>query len=158
VDRRGYEQALRPLLTRAAGYAHAVLRHRQDAEDAVQQAALRGFERIATYQPSRPFKGWWFTILHNCCMDLLRKRGAQVFIDPELPQSDREEEWRRLEAAFERLPPAQHEILRLRYFGELSYEELAETLAIPKGTVMSRLHTARKALAALVQEEVNEAG
>ncbi|HZV56917.1 MAG TPA: sigma-70 family RNA polymerase sigma factor, partial [Sphingobium sp.] len=58
-----------------------------------------------------------------------------------------------LAASLARLPDAQREILLLRYFGELDYAELATLLAIPKGTVMSRLHQARKALATLIVPE-----
>ena len=52
-----------------------------------------------------------------------------------------------LQGAMARLPHTQREVLRLRYFGDLSYQELAHILEIPEGTVMSRLHLARKALA-----------
>lgn len=60
---------------------------------------------------------------------------------------------RALELAMEKLPEAQRETLKLRYFGDLSYEEVAAVLDVPKGTVMSRLHLARKALAILMKTE-----
>lgn len=159
-DATEYECALRPLLPRAAGYARALLGNRHDAEDAVQQSALRGWERISQYDAARPFGGWWFAILRNCCLDLLRARKASRTdnlegIDPPDTRAAEEPEWTRLEAGLRRLTPAHREILQLKYFGGLSYDELAVTLAIPRGTVMSRLHLARKALAAQVQEEEN---
>jgi RNA polymerase sigma factor (sigma-70 family) len=148
---RRYALLLQPLLGTAAGYARSILRHRHDAEDAVQQAALRGLERIGSYDELRPFKAWWFAILRNCCIDLLRQRRsgyAEVAIDdqPAPPQAEPSAAWEDLAIAINGLSEDHREILRLRYFGDLNYAELAENLRIPLGTVMSRLHLARKAL------------
>jgi RNA polymerase sigma-70 factor (ECF subfamily) len=151
-----FGRLLEPLLGPATGYARALLRNRHDAEDAVQQAALRGLERFNTFDPARPFKAWWFSVLRNCCMDLLRDParrreeglGATDLADPQEPAAA----WADLAAALDRLGPDHREILRLRYFGDLNYRELAEVLDVPQGTVMSRLHSARKALAAQFAE------
>lgn len=153
-----YEAELRPLLARAGGYARALLGSRHDAEDAVQQAALRGWERIAQYDATRPFAGWWFAILRNCCLDQLRARKASrtETLEGFDPPDTREAEvidWARLDAGLSRVSDTHREILQLKYFADLSYDEIAETLAIPRGTVMSRLHLARKALAARVREQ-----
>jgi RNA polymerase sigma-70 factor (ECF subfamily) len=157
LDEQQYVQLLRPLLVQAGGYARSLVRDRQHAEDAVQQAALRGLERLRTYDESRPFRGWWFSILHNCCIDILRaaKGTAHVALEDvdlaaaALPDAS---DWERLVTCMERLSVDHREVLRLKYFADLSYRELAEVLAIPQGTVMSRLHLARKALAAMVRE------
>jgi RNA polymerase sigma-70 factor, ECF subfamily len=158
VDARSYARELRPLFGQAAAYARALLRDKHDAEDAVQQASLRAWERIHRYDATRPFKGWWFAVLRNCCVDI--QRGRQTAPTENLedvePADDRPVEigdWSTLEDALARLSILHREILRLRYFGELSYDELAEALSIPRGTVMSRLHLARKALAALIPKE-----
>lgn len=151
-----YGRLLETLLEQAGGYALSILHNRSDAEDAVQQAALRGLERLDRHDPARPFKGWWFTILRNCCIDLLRaRRRNAVLIQSAEPKNDcwpDQADWRALVEAMKRLDSQQAEILRLRYFGGLTYEELAETLEIPKGTVMSRLHYARKALACQMRD------
>ncbi len=76
-------------------------------------------------------------------------------VDVEVPD-DRppdEADWVALADALDKLSETHREILRLRYFGDLSYAELAEALGIPQGTVMSRLHLARKALAASMPKE-----
>jgi RNA polymerase sigma-70 factor (ECF subfamily) len=152
-----YERELRPLLPRAGAYAQAILRRREDAEDAVQGAALRGLERLSTYDETRPFRGWWFAILRNQCLDQLRraKTARTVTLEGDYPAPAEEPgfDWRRLDEAIVRLSPTHQEILRLRYFGDLSYAELAEALGVPAGTIMSRLHAARKALAGQLQEE-----
>ncbi len=155
---RAYDRELRPLLGQAAAYARALLKNRDDAEDMVQQAALRGWERIGQYDEARPFKGWWFAILRNCCFDVMRHRtkNRADSLGGVDPADDREAgplDWESLEAGLARLTPAHREILRLKYYGALSYVDLAEALGIPKGTVMSRLHLARTALAAHLLEE-----
>ena len=153
-----YGRMLAPLLGHAAAYARSILRNRQDAEDAVQQAALRGLERLDSFDAERPFKGWWFAILRNCCIDRLRAMKAEKTESlgnhdaPDMSDSETTA-WDRLSTAMAQLSPDHYEILRLRYFGDLSYREMAEALAIAPGTVMSRLHLARKALAAKVPVE-----
>ncbi|MBR1219700.1 sigma-70 family RNA polymerase sigma factor [Bradyrhizobium sp. U87765 SZCCT0131] len=155
---RDYASRLDPLLARGAGYARALLRDRHNAEDAVQQAALRGLERFDTFDRTRSFKAWWFAILHNCCIDLLRQKRrilTRSMDGIDLPDGSGTDQsaWERLDAALRRLAAPHQEILRLRYFGDMSYRELAEALQIPAGTVMSRLHLARKALAERFHEE-----
>ena len=152
-----YARALRPLLGQGAGYARSLLRDRHDAEDAVQQAALRGLQGLDSYDTARSFKGWWFAILHHCCIDLMRQARARRTEpleghEPEQPGGEAPLHWWELDAAIAALSPVHREILRLRYFGELSYAELAETLGVPPGTIMSRLHLARKALSAHFKE------
>jgi len=158
LDPDRYGQLLAPLLRQAAGYARSVLWNRADAEDAVQQAALKGLERIGTFDATRCFKGWWFAILRNCCIDASRLARRHKTAPPTeaVPQADSaaaSERWETLAEAMERLSPDHREILRLRYFGGLSYRELAGALQISEGTIMSRLYHARKALAAQITVE-----
>lgn len=153
-----YGRLLEPLLYQAAGYACSILRNRHQAQDAVQQAALRGLERIRTFDESRPFKGWWFAILRHCCIDMLRELKASKivnleYVDPPAAVPVDVSDWERLSACMLQLSADHQEILRLKYFADLSYRELADSLSIPQGTVMSRLHLARNALAAKMREE-----
>jgi RNA polymerase sigma-70 factor (ECF subfamily) len=147
-----YGQLLEPILGQSAAYARSIVRHRADAEDAVQQAALRGLARLATYDPARSFKAWWFAVLRHCCLDAVRSRRFVVLRadvgDPADPANVRNEDWEAMALALEKIPREQAAILQLRYFAELSYREIAESLNLPQGTVMSRLHYARKTLAA----------
>ena len=111
LSARDYGRALEPLLPQAAGYARAMLKSRADADDAVQQAALKAWTAIARYDPARPFKGWWFAILHNCCIDILRARKSQRTLsldghDPPAEPAPQEESWIHLGRAIERLSPA----------------------------------------------------
>jgi RNA polymerase sigma-70 factor (ECF subfamily) len=153
-----FRQRLESLLPRAAGYAWTVVRNRDDAEDAVQEAALKAYRNRNRYDRTRSFKGWWFAIVRNCCIDLVRRRrpGAAVSADVDsLPAWEPPEphQYEDLHQAIARLSPPHREILELRYFGDCSYRDIAEALGIPQGTVMSRLHAARGALAVLVRKE-----
>ena len=157
LEEQQYARQVSALLAAAAGYARSILRDRHHAEDAVQQAALRGLERLRTYDEARPFKAWWFSILHNCCIDIVRtSRGLRTVGLDNVDLADAAPDttdWERLATCVSQLSADHREILRLKYFADLSYRELAESLAIPQGTVMSRLHLARKALAAKMAGE-----
>lgn len=160
LDAAEFVQALRPLLRRSAGYALNLLGDRTEAEDAVQQAALQAWERRGQFDVQRSFSAWWYAILRNLCRDELRRRlrrPNQLDVDAleqSSGQSDMGHDGPVLASAIARLAPQHGEILRLRYFGGLSYDELAQILDIPRGTVMSRLHLARKALSKAFQTEV----
>jgi RNA polymerase sigma-70 factor, ECF subfamily len=149
-----YERMLPPLLKRAAALAMAVLRNRADAEDVVQEAAMKGLRAIETYDLDRPFAGWWLAIVRNCCRDWLRRRRADIRpvpLNEDLDAPPRDEpdgdNWEDIAAAMAKLSAPHRQVLEMRYFGECSYREIAEALDLPAGTVMSRLHSARKALA-----------
>lgn len=142
---------LEPLLETSGAYAFAIVGNRADAEDAVQEAALKAYRKFAAFDTSRSFRGWWLAVLRNCCRDLLRRRrksarsleeepAATTVQDPD-PRGD-------LCRALRVLSVDHREILQLRYYGGCSYRDIAAALAIPEGTVMSRLHAARQALAA----------
>ena len=150
-----FRRWIEPLLERAAAYAYAMVRNREDAEDAIQEAALKGYLHFHTFDRSRSFKGWWLTIVRNCCRDLARRRRARPSTVPvneaEVPSPPQPHvrHHEDLHAALQQLSPPHREILELRYFGDCSYREIAASLGIPEGTVMSRLHAARQSLAAI---------
>ncbi len=157
-----FRSCVEPLLDIAAGYAFSIVRNREDAEDAVQEALLRAYRGRNRQDRSRPFKAWWFAIVRNCCLDLLRKRKrrpATFEADESLlpDQADDREALHRSDAlrwALDQLSSEHREIIQLRYFGECTYAEIASALQIPTGTVMSRLYAARKALATVYRKEM----
>jgi RNA polymerase sigma-70 factor (ECF subfamily) len=156
---REFQARIAPVLSRAGAYAFAIVRNRADAEDAVQDAALKAYRAFAKYDESRSFKGWWFAILRNCCRDLLRRRRSRpstVALDPAESPADAGPslgQYDDLRDALEQLSAAHREILQFRYFGDCSYKDIAAALEIPEGTVMSRLHAARQALAAVYRKD-----
>ncbi len=148
-----------------------LLRDPDDALDVAQDALLRLFHHLDRFQPGRAVQPWLCAIVRNRARDLLRSRRRRR-LEP-LDGGDEDEPRRELvatapgpeanaarrelqERVFQllaALPEAHREILVLRDYQDLSYEEIAHVLDVPLGTVMSRLHRARRALGALVEAE-----
>jgi RNA polymerase sigma-70 factor (ECF subfamily) len=136
---------------RALGHALAIIRNRDDAEDAVQDAFLNAHRALHTFDRERVFYSWFYAILRNCCYKVLARRRTDVFDYPErldlLESPDVPVDERlAVEGALAALSPTDREIVMLRHLDGLSYAELAVVLEIPVGTVMSRLFNARKRL------------
>jgi RNA polymerase sigma-70 factor (ECF subfamily) len=132
-----------------------MLGNTEDARDATQTAFIKAFEQLHRYDPAYRFFSWIYRILANECLNQLRARRPQVEVDAGLAASggpfeaaEASERRRRVQAAILELAPAYREVVVLRHFAELSYEEIAAALNIPAKTVKSRLHTARQQLGA----------
>ena len=144
-----------------SGHALAlnILGNRDDAADVLQDAVATVL-RVRSYDPARgSFKTWFLTVVRNRCFDILgqRRRRPHVALEQSALTADEADE---PEATAEHdemttivkrelaaLPDAQREILILREFLDLGYAEIGKVLGVPPGTVMSRLHRARAALA-----------
>src|SRR5207244_11334351 len=148
-DRDVFQQWVQPLLEQAAGYADSIVGNHADAEDAVQEALWKGYRGLHGYDRARPFKGWWFAIVRNCCLDLLQKRRARPRTVPveQAPQVAARAALAAepLREALAKLTPLQREILQLRYFGGCSYRDLSGARAIPVGSVVSGVAGALRA-------------
>jgi len=122
------------------------------AEDAAQEAFVRAWTHLPRYKPRSPFRNWLYRIAVNVARDALRRERPSVDIEsvvvasPERgPQAaaEVEESSQKVRQAVLDLPPASRSVLVLREYEDLSYREIADTLGIPIGTVMSRLNYAR---------------
>ena len=132
------------------------LRVPEEARDAAQEAFVRAFEAVHTFDPTLPFGPWVLRIARNHCLDLLRRRAranALEVADPVagLGQDSFEavaagELRAALSEAVARLPEAQREALVLFHLERQSYREIAEILEVPIGTVMTWLHRGRQRL------------
>lgn len=166
-DHEAFGALERKLRGRAFQVARALVGSREDAMDLCQEAFLKVFRARGSYDPSQPFLPWFHRILRNTCFSFLRKHrrlrqrttsvvdedGEEVDFeivdlapgpDAAAAQSERAT---LLRDALTRLSAKDREILALRQFQELSYKEIARTLDVPEGTVMSRLYHARRRLA-----------
>jgi RNA polymerase sigma-70 factor (ECF subfamily) len=150
--------------------ARYLLRNAADAEDAVQECYLRAFRHFDTFRGST-IRPWLMAILRNVCRAQYAKRAGTVPLDAETVDEDAAPLWnatqdspetealRTLEAQtlqrlVEELPEPFREMIVLREINDLSYREIAEALAVPLGTVMSRLARARALLrSAWIAEE-----
>lgn len=149
------------------------LKNHDDAMDTVQDSLLRFFETLHRFDPRRPVRPWLFQIVRNRARDLLRRRKVRKhnsiderddegnlrfeLLDP-AADPERDTQKIRLKArlwqALDSLSPNQREIIVLRDYQDLAYAEIAATLDIPIGTVMSRLHGARKRLRTVLEESL----
>jgi RNA polymerase sigma-70 factor (ECF subfamily) len=172
--RSGDLEAFRLLVDRYQGRAYRlalrVLRDEEAARDAVQDAFVKAYAALARFEGRSSFFTWFYRLVMNQCLDARRRdksarevafeesggQGAEGSLE-QIPEVEgvsfapaanlmRKELLEHLARAVDRLPPAARETLLLREVEGLSYSEIASALAIPKGTVMSRLHYARKQL------------
>jgi RNA polymerase sigma-70 factor (ECF subfamily) len=172
-DRKAFGQLVRAYQRRAYAAAYTLVGNRDDALELSQDAFVKAFKAMNRFDLSMPFYPWLHRIVRNTSLNHLKKkkRRGESSLDemmesgfdthaPTLRPDDcatREELLKHIQRAMEQLTPEQQEILRLRHFMELSYGEIAASLDIPQGTVMSRLHGARKKLRTAVESLNQEA-
>jgi len=125
-----------------------------EASDATQNAFVKAYFKLDTFDPARRFFSWIYRILVNECLNVRRDRRADEPLTQELASVgsvadllEASERKARVQAAIRSLPAAYREVIVLRHFAELSYEEIADALGVPTKTVKSRLYTARERLA-----------
>ncbi len=135
-----------------------LLRDRHEAEDVAQEAFLKAFREIGKLRDDRAFSGYLYRICVRLCMDRLRlKRAELVEFDAPQPHEGGHVENRVVVAKLlAQLPAELRTTLVLREMEQLSYEEVAEVMRVPIGTVRSRLHTARERFRKLWTEAVGE--
>jgi RNA polymerase sigma-70 factor (ECF subfamily) len=148
-------------------YARGMVRNSDDAHDLSQEAFVRVYRHLKRFNPAYPFKVWLFHILSNLCKNHLRQKktrdNVMVTSDdagesaaPDTDQPDRlfgrTEVQSQVWNAIGKLPEKFREIIILSHFEELSYNQMAEILGIPRGSVMSRLYYARLKLREILEE------
>jgi RNA polymerase sigma-70 factor, ECF subfamily len=154
--RTGDKEAFRHLVERyqaqALGHATSILGNREDGLDAVQDAFIDAYQALGRFDLVRKFYPWFYVILRNCCYKLAAarsKRAMETADEREIlapTPGMRPEETLVLDQAMLELGNEERELIGLRHLDGLSYEELAERLEVPVGTIMSRLYHARKRL------------
>ncbi len=149
-SRTGDEAALTCLIARHRNRlvrtATNLLRDRHEAEDVAQEAFLKAFREIGKLRDDRAFSGFIYRICVRLCMDRLRLKRAQLveFDSAQPHQGGHVENRVVVEKLLSQLPAELRTTLVLREMEQLSYEEVAEVMHVPIGTVRSRLHTARE--------------
>lgn len=166
----GFEALLAPLLDSAYGTALRFTRNRSDAEDLVQEAALLACRGFKGFEAGSNFRAWFFRIMTNCFYSKYRKRkrqGTEVELDdtPELymycqtaalglhAQTEDPANLlmsklaaEHIEAAVESLPEEYRVAATLYFMQDFSYQEIADVVGVPVGTIRSRLHRGRRLL------------
>ncbi|MCS7004923.1 MAG: sigma-70 family RNA polymerase sigma factor [Cytophagales bacterium] len=182
IDRAvsGDEKAYAILMNRyRKSVYHTILkmvRNVDDAEDLTIEAFAKAFRNLPKFKKDYTFSTWLFRIATNNAIDFIRKKRIDTFsIDTEISSEEgdnmkidirdinpnpQEEAIKQQKAELIRefvksLPPKYQKLVRLRYFEEMSYEEIAEEIKAPLGTVKAQLHRARELLYDLVKDSKN---
>ena len=174
-DEKAYRELVERYQAQIYSLALRMVRRAEDAEDLTQETFVRMFRALARYDPERPFAAWLFTIASRLCIDHIRRRKVspisltqrerdseeeyQIEVeDPGLKPDEvttHAEEERRTADLIAGLPPHYRIVVILRHQQDLSYEEIAEALHMPLGTVKARIHRARALLRAKIEGETS---
>jgi RNA polymerase sigma-70 factor (ECF subfamily) len=166
-DDKAFESLVQKYRKSVFYLVYKIVRNTDDAEDLTQDSFVKAYSFIHKFDPKYAFSTWLFKIATNNCIDFIRRRKMQT-LSIDSPQNfddgsptyiqiqDRgplpsdslllKERKEILMVAIERLPERYRNLLRMRYFDELSYEEVAERLRLPMGTIKAQLHRARELL------------
>lgn len=169
VSTTNCEEVLLPHLDAAYNLARWLTRDDRDAEDIVQEAYLRAIKHFATFRGGNA-RPWVLTIVRNTYYTWIQHNRLTEPIDPFDDEKDifisdapnpemllqQESDKQMIRRALEKLPSHFLEVIVLREFEELSYQQIADVVQIPIGTVMSRLARARKRLAELLSHHYQE--
>jgi RNA polymerase sigma-70 factor (ECF subfamily) len=160
-----------PLFDQLYNFAHWLTRNREEAEDLVQETYVKALRGFSSFQPGTNFRAWIYRILRNTF--LTSRTGLMATMTSQLnSEEDRKElavesvtpetillrnsNHSLLQAAIDELPVYSREVLLLCEVEEMSYQEIAETLSVPIGTVMSRLSRARKMLRDSLRQQAHK--
>jgi RNA polymerase sigma-70 factor (ECF subfamily) len=175
-DEKAYRELVERYQAQVYHLALRMVRRSEDAEDLTQETFVRMFRALSRYDPSRPFAAWLFTIASRLCIDHIRRRRAgtisltrrdwdseeeyELEVEDPGPRPDevtsRAEEEQRTADLIDSLPPHYRIVVILRHQQDLSYEEIAEALQMPLGTVKARIHRARALLKTRLEGERHE--
>ena len=172
-DQQAYTLLLRKYQNSVYNLCRKMVRNPEEARDLSQEAFVKTFATLERYNPVYAFSSWLYKITANLCIDHIRKQRMKMYSiddpvdgdegpiarqleDPgQRPDeaSERAEIGTRIRAAIEKLPEHYRIILIMRHQEQLSYDEIAQKLAIPLGTVKARIHRAREGLREILQND-----
>lgn len=166
-DTNGYARLVEAYSERVINYLARMTGNRYEAEDLAQETFIRAYRALESYKPEFKFSTWLFRIAHNQCINYLKKRSRLVHID-DYRNEDDEPAWVlvddredcdpvhaatqhelqvMVQVAIDELLPVYRTVVILRHVQGLSYQEIADIVDVPIGTVKSRLGRARTQLA-----------
>lgn len=167
---KGNQDAFEDIVTffqhRLYHVCYRMLGNAQEAEDIAQEAFVRAYVNIHTFDQKRKFSTWLFRIATNLCIDRIRKKKPDYYLDAEVPgtegldmysqlaasgelpeeEVEKMEMQQRVQYEISRLPDKYRSVIILRYMEELSLQEIGDILELPLGTVKTRVHRGREVL------------
>jgi RNA polymerase sigma-70 factor (ECF subfamily) len=166
-DKAAFGKLVEAYQTPVYNLAYRMLNNAGEAEEAAQEAFIRAYTRLDSYDPAHKFSTWMLSITSNYCIDLIRKRRALLLsLDEPLPphpalmsdnskgpeaQAVMNEQQAMVQALLQELPEDYRETVVLRYWYDLSYDEIAEMMDTTVSAIKSRLFRARRLLAEVGQ-------
>src|SRR6266404_7885617 len=166
-----FEELAMPLFDQLYNFANWLTRNREEAEDLVQETYAKALKGFPSFQLGTNFRAWMYRILRNTFLTSrtglkvtmtvpldTENDGPALAVESDTPETILFERSNRelLQKAIDELPVYFREILLLCEVEEMSYQEIAETLSVPIGTVMSRLSRARKMLRDCLRPQLQE--
>ena len=144
--------------SRALAHARLLTRNEADAADATQEAFVDAFRNLHSYDPARQFYPWFYVLLRNRCFKQKSRRATRAEsgtlpvsrVEPGVSEATLDL-WR----AIHQLAPDEAELVVLKHIEGWTYDELAAALDVPRGTIMSRLYSARQRLMTLLSGEAS---
>ena len=167
---KGNQDAFEEIVTlfqhRLYHVCYRMLSNAQEAEDIAQEAFVRAYINIHTFDQKRKFSTWLFRIATNLCIDRIRKKKPDYYLDANVPgtegldmysqiaadgdlpeeEVERMETQKRIQYEISKLPDKYRSVIILRYIEELPLQEIGDILELPLGTVKTRVHRGRAAL------------
>lgn len=170
-DQRAFEELVRAYQNRVFGFVCHYLGDHQEAEDVVQETFVQAFRKLASFRRASSFHTWIYRIAFNLSATRRKRRSRQNSVDLQSSQANRvldraespeqqltrQERAVQVQAALAEMSEEYRTILVLREMNDCDYDAIAEILAIPVGTVRSRLHRARLELRERLQPLLVEA-
>lgn len=172
-DMRGLVVMIETYQLKAVRVAHLITRDRAMAEDVVQATFIRIYERIEQFDTSRSFAPYFMRSVTNASVQAVKKNQRTLSLDTQVvddmtfedmltadtmkpaEELDAKEQQMMIKEALDKLSPEQRAVVVMRYFLDMSENDMAEELNTPKGTIKWRLHEARKRLRGFLHELVS---
>ena len=164
-DEAAYRLLLEKYRRPVFGIVRRMIPNEEDARDLAQEAFIRAFKNLKQFDVERRFSSWLFRIANNLCIDHYRRRKLLTVPMVRSMDGETEETWelpdpspgpgeefsnqeraRRLAATVQSLPPGYRVVIVMRHQQGLAYDEIAESLDLPLGTVKARIHRAHRLL------------
>ena len=174
-DQHAYAEIVDRFRGKIFGLVYRMVKNREEAQDLTQETFIKAFNSLATFNSEYAFSTWLYKIAANTCIDHFRKKRLKTFpldnpitvkdsqIQREFPDRHEIEPDNKLlskerkniiDQAIDRLPQKYKQVIYLRHKVEKSYEEIAEELDLPLGTVKVRIFRAREMLKKILKEEL----
>lgn len=162
-NKRAWMTLIRRYETSVFNYGVRMTGNKDDAMDLMQEVFVSVFRNLANYRAEGSFRGWLFKIAHYRCIEFYRRKRPNQGLDdiPEIsseqlgPQQRAQltQQNQQLVGAMQSLPLAQKAVVELKFFGQFTFEEIAEQLGISTNTAKSRLYSALQKLKRLMEVE-----